>query len=112
VAASGYRIVSELPPDPALYPRQSREQRQPASAVFRPLPSNLDRADLIDWWALVPGANWRHPQGSASGIDGLEQLSVLHIAWADGLAYCAWSGLRLARALPLGKSHRRRPCQG
>ena len=46
-AASGYRTVSELPPDPALYPALypglSREQRQPASAVFRPLPSSLDR---------------------------------------------------------------------
>ena len=87
VAASGYRTVSELPPDPAIYPGLSREQRQPASAVFRPLPSSLDRLNPIDWWALVPGANWRHPQGPASGIDGLEQHPVVHIAWADALAY-------------------------
>ena len=98
VAASGYRTVSELPPDPAIYPGLSREQRQPASAVFRPLPSSVDRANPIDWWALVPGANWRHPQGPASGIDGLDQHPVVHIAWADALAYCAWSGLRLPTA--------------
>ncbi len=98
VAASGYRTVSELPPDPAIYPGLSREQRQPASAVFRPLPSSLDRANPIDWWALVPGASWRHPQGPASGIDGLDQHPVVHIAWADALAYCAWSGLRLPTA--------------
>jgi formylglycine-generating enzyme required for sulfatase activity len=47
VAASGYRIVSELPSNSALYPGLSREQRQPASAVFRPLPSNVDRANPI-----------------------------------------------------------------
>jgi len=62
VAASGYRTVSELPPDPALYPALypglSREQRQPASAVFRPLPSSLDRSNPIDWWT------WRAMCGS------------------------------------------------
>lgn len=48
------------------------------------------------WWFGVRGANWRHPGGPASTIDGLGAHPVVHVSWNDAMAYCAWAG----RALP------------
>jgi formylglycine-generating enzyme required for sulfatase activity len=58
----------------------------------------VDRSRPQRWWALVPGADWRHPQGPCSTIDGLEAHPVVHITWADAKAYCVWAGLRLPTA--------------
>lgn len=98
VAASGYITVAELPPNSRDYPELRPEQRIAASAVFQPPPDNVDRSRPLQWWALVAGADWRHPQGPGSSIEGLEQHPVVHISWADALAYCSWAGLRLPTA--------------
>ncbi|KAJ0068910.1 hypothetical protein NL108_014369, partial [Boleophthalmus pectinirostris] len=47
------------------------------------------------WWLPVKGANWRHPEGKDSDI--LERLDhpVLHVSWADAVAYCSWLQKRL-----------------
>ena len=99
VAASGYRTVLELPPDSAIYPGLSREQRQPASVVFRPLPSSLDRANPIDWWALVPGATGAIPRDPPVASIGLNStrwcISPGPMPWptAPGVACaCLWPG--------------------
>ena len=47
------------------------------------------------WWRQVMGADWRHPEGSASGIAGREDHPVVHVSWADAAAYAAWAGKRL-----------------
>src|SRR4029077_9299607 len=46
--------------------------------------------------AWVPGAQWRHPEGPRSSLDGLERHTVTHGAYADAVAYAAWAG----KALP------------
>jgi formylglycine-generating enzyme required for sulfatase activity len=43
----------------------------------------------------VPGADWRHPHGPDSGIEGKGDHPVLQVSQRDGAAYCAWRGLRL-----------------
>ena len=98
VASTGYVTVAEQPPDPHAYPHLTAEQRIPASAVFQPPPPSVDRSRPQRWWALVPGADWRHPQGPGSTLDGLEAHPVVHITWADAQAYCVWAGLRLPTA--------------
>jgi formylglycine-generating enzyme required for sulfatase activity len=46
-------------------------------------------------WREVRGADWRHPRGPASLIDGLDRHPVVQVSWSDARAYCAWRGKRL-----------------
>jgi formylglycine-generating enzyme required for sulfatase activity len=48
-----------------------------------------------EWWRQVEGADWRHPEGAGSGLDGRASHPVVHVSWHDARAYCAWSGSRL-----------------
>jgi formylglycine-generating enzyme len=46
------------------------------------------------WWVGVRGADWRHPGGSRSDLDGLDD-HVVHVSWNDAVAYSKWAGRRL-----------------
>ncbi len=46
-------------------------------------------------WEVTDGAEWRHPQGPTSSIEGLEKHPVVQVSWNDAKAYCEWSGRRL-----------------
>lgn len=47
------------------------------------------------WWRQVMGADWRHPEGPHSSLDGRGDHPVVHVSWDDARAYCRWSGTRL-----------------
>ncbi len=97
VEATGYVTYSERPPAPELYPDADPALLVPGSLVFRKPPGPVGLSDYRAWWAYVPGASWRHPDGPGSGIEGRETHPVVHIAYEDALAYAAWAG----KALPL-----------
>jgi len=40
----------------------------------------------------VSGADWRHPQGPDSSIDGKNDYPVVQMNWFAAFAYCQWSG--------------------
>ena len=91
VAATGYVTLAELPLDPKAYPQLHGDQLKPSAIVF----VGSDRppgSDPSQWWAVVPGANWRHPEGPGSSIVGKETLPVVQVAFADALAYARWLG--------------------
>ena len=98
VDATGYQTVSERPPDPTLYPDLPPEEQIPESVVFLPPPPTVDRSEPLSWWALIAGADWRHPQGPDTNLDGLMQHPVVHVAFEDALVYADWAGKRLPMA--------------
>ena len=70
------------------------------SAVFHlalaaPPTDIMGQAGGTPWWVGVHGADWRHPGGADSSIDGLGDHPVVHVSWNDAVAYCAWAARRL-----------------
>ncbi len=48
-----------------------------------------------EWWRQVFGADWRHPEGPRSDLDGRAEHPVVHVSWNDARAFCKWAGTRL-----------------
>lgn len=46
-------------------------------------------------WRIDSAANWRHPGGAESSIEGRERYPVVAIAYEDAEAYAHWAGRRL-----------------
>src|SRR5512143_2077555 len=40
------------------------------------------------WWRKVGGADWQHPEGPQSSLDGRLDHPVVHVSWNDAQAYC------------------------
>ena len=95
VEATGYKTFAENAPDPADYPGMDPALAQPGSLVFFKTSTPVDTNDFAQWWRFVPGADWRHPTGPDSSLDGLEDHPVVHVSWADVEAYAAWAGAGL-----------------
>lgn len=47
------------------------------------------------WWRQIEGADWRHPEGPESSIEGREGHPVVHVTWNDAHAYATASRKRL-----------------
>jgi sulfatase modifying factor 1 len=47
------------------------------------------------WWRQIEGADWRHPEGPQSDLEGREQHPVVHVTWNDAQAFALASGKRL-----------------
>jgi sulfatase modifying factor 1 len=95
VKATGYRTVAERPLDPAAYPGVPADKLVPGSAVFTPPAQPVSLANPLPWWQYVPGADWRHPQGPHSTINGKGNEPVVQVCYEDAAAYAKWAGKRL-----------------
>ena len=95
VKATGYDTVAERPLDPAQYPAADPALLLPGSLVFYPTRGPVSLHDVSQWWRYTPGANWRHPRGPASTLDGLDQHPVTHVTAEDADAYAIWAGQEL-----------------
>ena len=92
VAATGYITRAERAPDPKDYPGMLPGMDRAGSLVFRKSAVPVDTRDPMRWWTFEFGADWSHPTGPDSGLNGIEHHPVVHVAWADAAAYAKWAG--------------------
>ena len=95
VKATGYVTVAERKPKAEDFPGAPPENLVAGSVVFaapdHPVPLN----NYLQWWTYIPGANWRHPTGPDSNIQGKDNYPVVQVAYEDAEAYAKWAGKRL-----------------
>ena len=91
VRATGYVTVAERTPSAQDYPDADPTVLVPGSLVFQRAPGPVDLSDQRAWWAYVPGAQWRRPEGPESDIHARARHPVTHVAYADAEAYAAWA---------------------
>lgn len=95
VEATGWVTIAERPADPADYPGADPALLVPSSLVFVPTRGPVNLGDIRNWWHYIAGADWRHPLGPDSSLDGLWDHPVVHVSWADVEAYAQWRGVEL-----------------
>src|SRR5262249_25635270 len=84
VEATGHVTTAEKAPtveeilknSPPGTPPPPKEKLVPGSIVFRPTNGPVDLRDFTKWQHWTPGADWRHPLGPESNIDGMDEHPV------------------------------------
>ena len=95
VTATGYKTIAEIVPTQAEFPTAPPENLVAGSTVFTPTPGPVPLDNMFQWWRYQKGADWRHPDGPESSLQGREKYPVVHIAYPDAVAYAQWAGKRL-----------------
>ncbi len=95
VEATGYVTLAERPANADDYPGAKPELLVPSSVVFNKTQGPVDLSDRYNWWTYVAGADWRHPRGPGSSLQGLWKHPVVHVAFEDAEAYSKWAGKEL-----------------
>lgn len=86
-------MKKQLPPNT---PKPHDSILQPGSLIFnKNINAVVNMNNYAQWWTWKIGANWKHPSGPNSTIEGKDDYPVVHIALEDALAYCKWANRRL-----------------
>jgi formylglycine-generating enzyme len=93
--ATGHVTFAEVAPEADAYPGAEPADLVPGSLVFTPPRQAVPLDDVRRWWSWVPGADWCHPEGPDSDLQGRELHPVVHIGVSDAEAYAAWVGAEL-----------------
>ena len=95
VRATGHVTSAEIVPDAKDYPDALPHMLYAGSLVFVPSERPVNLRDWSQWWTFLKGADWRHPYGPKSGINGLDNHPVVHVSIADAEAFARWAGKEL-----------------
>jgi formylglycine-generating enzyme required for sulfatase activity len=103
IKETNYKTTAEQVPDwetikvqlPPGTPKPPPSVLVPGAMVFVGTKAKVNLNDYSQWWAYVPGADWRHPTGPKSNIDGKGNHPVVQVSYEDALAYAKWAGKRL-----------------
>lgn len=103
VTATNYKTIAEREIDWEIIKKQlplntlkpDSDVLQPGSMVFFASKDIYNLIDISQWWRWTIGANWKHPNGPGSSIQGKARDPVIHICYHDALAYAKWCGKRL-----------------
>jgi len=85
-------VMAQVPPGT---PPPPQEALVAGAVVFVQTPYPVPLNNPGQWWRYVPGADWRHPTGPNSSIEGKDDHPVVHVSWFDAQAYAEWAGKRL-----------------
>jgi sulfatase modifying factor 1 len=95
VNATGYITTAQIIPDISDYPGALPYMLYAGSLVFTPPARIGNHSDWRQWWRFMKGANWRRPYGPKSNIADCDDHPVVHVSYADALAYATWAGKEL-----------------
>jgi len=95
VGATGYVTLAEKVPKAEDYPGALPEMLQAGSLVFKQTSAPVPLDNHYNWWDWVFGADWRHPTGPGSSIEGMDDHPVVHVAFEDAQAFAGWAGKEL-----------------
>ena len=103
IKETNYITTAERTPDwdtikvqlPAGVPRPPASLLVPGAMVFIGTKNKVRLNDYSQWWAFVPGANWKHPTGPKSNLDNKGNHPVVQVSYEDVQAYAKWIGKRL-----------------
>ncbi len=92
VRATGHVTVAQKTPKAEDYPGALPHMLYAGSLVFNPPRRPVDMRNIGNWWSFEKGVDWRHPTGPRSNINSLDSHPVVHVAYADAMAYARWAG--------------------
>ena len=92
VTATRHITVAEIAREAKDYPGAPPNMLRPGSLVFTPPKQPVDLRDWSQWWTFKFGADWKRPYGPRSSLAGFIDHPVIHIAYADAVAYAQWAG--------------------
>jgi formylglycine-generating enzyme required for sulfatase activity len=103
VKETNYRTTAEQIPDwntikvqlPPGIPKPPAAAFVPGAMVFIGTKDKVRLDDYSRWWGYVPRADWQHPLGPNSNIEGKGNHPVVQVSYEDALAYAKWAGKRL-----------------